>query len=287
MTKDLIKPKPELIIDIETSPIIAAVWQVNKPTVVGPENILQDWYIISASYKFKGKKKVYNINLLQDAARFKANPCDDYFVCEKLHELLMRDDIDIIVGHNVRGFDMKKINTRFIYHGMAPIPHHRTADTLSMARESFKFSSNKLDYILKFLGLDAKMSTPKGLWLRALQGCRKAIKTMVKYNNQDILISEVAYDKLRPWSRRAPTQAPAYINDTEDKLICPACSGTNLQKRGTSVLSSGIYQRYQCQGKGDKASKDFNACGKWSRGKRNLITKKNTGFALADKLTVQ
>jgi DNA polymerase III epsilon subunit-like protein len=63
---------------------------------------------------------------------------------------------DYVIAHNGRKFDCGKINARFIQHDMLPPSPYRIIDTLEIARKSFNFTSNKLQYLA-----DALKCAPK------------------------------------------------------------------------------------------------------------------------------
>jgi len=90
------------------------------------------------------------------------------------------------------------LNTRFLINGLGlPIPF-KPIDTLSLARKTFSFSSNKLDYICQVLGLPAKSEhSGYDLWLRCLKGDKSALQEMVAYNRNDVVITEDVYHILK------------------------------------------------------------------------------------------
>jgi DNA polymerase III epsilon subunit-like protein len=61
------------------------------------------------------------------------------------------DEADLICAHNGDAFDIKKINSRLIVNGFKPPSPFKTIDTLKIARRVFKFDSNKLDNIGRYL----------------------------------------------------------------------------------------------------------------------------------------
>jgi DNA polymerase elongation subunit (family B) len=229
------------------------------------DNVLQDWFILCVCWKKLGEKKIHSVSLLDDKKRFEKDHTDDYHVVKTIHEVL--GEADMIVGHNIARFDWRKLNTRFVYHGLDPLPKPRMADTLAIAKKEFYFSSNKLDYIAQYLGVGQKMDTPKGLWLQTLVGDKKALKTMVDYCKQDVQVSEDVYLKLRPYYTTHPNLST--VDDNHNgKCKCPKCHSENLHKRGTSHTNAGVFQRYKCTD-----------CNGWSRGRENLASKKHTGVA--------
>lgn len=57
------------------------------------------------------------------------------------------DKADYIVGHNVKTFDIRKVNNRFMQLHITPPYVYKTIDTLTWSRTKFPFLSNGLDYI--------------------------------------------------------------------------------------------------------------------------------------------
>ena len=243
-----------LILDIETAPMIADVWSLWEQNV-GLNQIVHDWYILSWAAKWADGKKVYYAD--QSKAE---NLEDDSEILRKLWALL--DEADIVIAHNGSRFDIPKINARFIKAGLPPPSPYRQIDTLKLAKAKFKFTSNRLAYLAKFLGVGTKEEHPNFpghlLWVETRKGNAKAWREMRKYNIQDVLVLEQVYAKLRPWDSKHP-------NLGVDGGACPVCAAAGeLEKRGFHYTNGGKYQRYVCK-----------ACGAWSRGKTNLLSKED------------
>src|SRR5690554_2502619 len=138
-------PKPEptgakiLILDIETAPILAHVWRTFKENV-GLEQISFDWYILSFAAKW-----LHSDETLYFDQQYAKDVEDDTPLMQRLWKLL--DDADIIVAHNGRRFDLKKINARFAIKGFKPPSPYRIVDTLEIAKKNFAFTSNRLAYL--------------------------------------------------------------------------------------------------------------------------------------------
>lgn len=266
---------PKIVtLDIETAPIIASTFTLWPKNGIPAHAIIDDWWIVCASWKYLGQKKIHGVSVLDDKERFRADFTDDYHVLNKLHGVLM--DADIIVGHNILKFDVPRINTRFIKHGLPPIPKKKFDDTYRMAKKEFSFTSNRLDFIAEYLGCGTKLDTPTNMWSKVITGDRKTIRDMLTYNKQDVRINEEVYLKLRPYMHGG-TNLSIYVDDTElgATLKCPKCGSEHLQKRGHALLATGKYSRYQCQ-----------TCYGWSRGRDNLRAKKYTDVALTDQTVV-
>lgn len=229
-----------LLWDVETSYILAYTFGLYDQQI-SPANIVDDWFMICASWKWLGDKKAQAVSVLDDDVRFALNRKNDGVVIEKLHEVL--SEADILVAHNGDKFDLKKFNARAIQHGLTPLPPIKTIDTLKVARKEFKFTSNRLDFLAQHLGLDGKLENPSGLWRAATEGDKKAIKQMVKYNKVDVEVLEKVYYKLLPYIRNHPSYGVILNSEVP---VCSKCGSTHLQSRGTFPTTSGHKRRYQC-----------------------------------------
>lgn len=249
--------EPKILIwDIETSHTVAAIFSLYQDGIPAT-NVLEEWYIICAAWKWLGESKTSAVSVLDDSRRFLVDPNDDYHVVKTLYDVL--SEADAIVHHYGDNFDIKKLNTRLAYHGFGPLPPIIQIDTYKICKSKFKFLSNKLDYVGRYFKLGGKVATSPGLWLQCLQGNRKAIKEMVAYNKQDVDLLEKVYLKLAPY-------APAKLNmnhfyGDEDDPVCPKCGGAHLQSRGYRYTVLSKYRRFQCQ-----------ECGSWSS---RIISKVN------------
>lgn len=247
-----------LLLDIETAPLRSFTWGLWKQNV-GLNQIENDWFMLTWSAKWYGKnEKTVGMRLKKEEAIEQ----DDSRILEKLWKLM--DEADVVIGHNGDKFDIPKINTRFIKNGFMPPSPYRTVDTLKIAKRHFRFTSNKLDYLGDFLGVGRKIDTGGfELWERCYKGENKALKEMLDYNLQDVLLLEDVYDKLKPYCSIHPSHAV-----TSDEECCPKCGSTHVHKRGLVHTNVSTFQRFRCMD-----------CGSWSRGRSNIRSKeamKNT-----------
>lgn len=226
-------------LDIETSPLEVFTWGLfNQNISLG--SIAKDWSIMAVAWKYLGKKKVHYLDTSEQA-----DPRDDSGLLLLLWHVL--DESDIVIGHNVKRFDLKKINARFMELGLPPPSPYRVIDTLEMAKSSVSFTSLKLEWLTKKLTdlkKDKHASYPgMGLWLACLRGTKKAWAAMRKYNIRDVASNEELYLVLRPWAVNHPNVA-AYYDD--EQMRCPRCGGTHLDRTGTSRTNVGEYHQYRC-----------------------------------------
>lgn len=231
------KTKEPLIItfDIETAPITAFTWDL-YPKFLSIDNIVEDWFIISACWKVLGKPKVHSVVI--DTLK------DDYNVCKTLRDALAQ--ADAIVGHNSDKFDIKKLNARLIYHKIAPLPQIPQIDTCKEAKKVAYFTSNKLDYLGKHLLGSGKVHVDYSLWLRVMAGSKKALKEMVDYNKVDVVRDEELYLRLRPYMKNHPHIG--VMQGTDRLISCPKCGSTDIKKNGIRISAAGVKkQECQCQ----------------------------------------
>lgn len=227
-----------LLVDIENSPNISYVWGHYEQNVIAH---VQENYLLSFAYKWLGDKNV-QVKSLPEYKGYKPHaPCDKG-LAKDLWELF--DEADIIIGHNGDAFDIKKANTRFIYHGFMPPSDYRSVDTLKLARKYFKFNSNKLDDLGNFLGVGRKVKhTGFSLWLGCIGGEKESWDVMCEYNKQDVSLLENVYLKLRTWhTARHPN-----VSALSGRTGCPGCGSVGAQKRGFSYTNLTKAQRYQCK----------------------------------------
>lgn len=222
-----------LLFDIETAPNLAWVWGKFEQNVIEYDS---EWYMLSWSAKWlDGTQTTRCLNSYRGYFRGSDN---DYELVKDLWELF--DKADIIIGHNLDRFDIKKSNTRFIELGLPPPKPYKTIDTLKIARRYFGFNSNKLDDLGRRLGVGRKVKhSGFDLWMGCMQGKGSSWDLMRKYNEQDTLLLERVYKKLLPWITNHPAT-------TDDRAQC-VCGGLKI-KRGPFLTKTGKWrQRYSCK----------------------------------------
>lgn len=232
-----------LFFDIEVSPNIGFFWQPGYDIKVDYGNIIEERAIICACYKWEHKSKVYH--LTWDAKK------SDKMLLKELVKIM--NEADEIIAHNGDRFDQAWIRTRCIYHKIGIPSNFTSIDTLKAARGKFKFNSNRLDYIGKFLGIGEKSETGGfDLWKDiTLKNDKKALKKMVEYCKNDVILLESIFKRMNPY-------LPAKTHITGEKGRCPECNSDHTFKNGVRITASGtFFNRYQCQD-----------CGKWYQVKK-------------------
>lgn len=239
-----------LLIDIETAPILAYVWSLWKQNV-GLNQINNEWYILSYCAKWLGEPEV----TYQD---IRDTPHDDSSLMQPLWDLL--NEADIIIGQNGKAFDMPKIQARLIMAGHLPPRPYKVIDTMLMAKQQFRFTSNKLEWMTgETAGLTTERKSKHSkfpgfmLWAECLKGNPEAWDEMKEYNIPDVTSMEELYLKLRPWYVGHPNMA-VYVDS--DKIACPKCGSHDVEQDGFTFTQVGKYELYKCGN-----------CGGFSRGR--------------------
>ena len=223
-----------VFVDIETAPSLGWVWGKWEQNVI---DFKSDWYMLSFSYKWADEDKVHVVGL-DDFPGYELDKENDKELAKALWAIF--DEADVVIAHNGDSFDLPKANTRFISHGLPPPSPYKTVDTLKIARKAFKFDSNKLDELGRYLGIGRKLpNTGFHLWRGCMTGDPESWKQMKDYNKQDVILLEKVYYLVRAWSNTYPV-----VNKGES--ICPRCGSTNVQKRGFSFTATTKKQRYKC-----------------------------------------
>lgn len=242
-----------LILDIETSPLLGNVWTLWNNNL-GLNQLVKDWHVMSWSAKWYRNEEVF----YEDQRKAK-NIENDKKILKNIWKLL--DEADIVVTHNGKAFDIKKLNARFMLNGMQPPSSFRNIDTKVLAKRYFGFTSNKLAYLTdklckKYKKLSHGKYPGQELWTQCLKGNMDAWKEMEEYNRYDVLSLEELYEIMVPWDDS--------INFTVyyDEDVC-SCGSTSFKKSGIYYTNASRYQKYKC--------KD---CGKEYRDRKPIKLKK-------------
>lgn len=232
-----------LIFDIETSPITAHVWGL-KDQNIGLNQIVKDWDVMAWGAKWLGAP-VSEIQYMD-----RRNDKDDKRILKALWKLL--DEADVVITQNGKRFDSRKLNARFIQHGMTPPSPYKHIDTYLLIKASADFTSNRLEYLTdtlctKYKKLSHSKFPGMSLWNECLKGNNRAWEEMKTYNIHDVLSTEELYQVVKAWG---PNNMPRLYSEPSK---CSAC-GFKAQRRGTELKGKTLVQRIHCQNP---------SCGKW------------------------
>lgn len=243
-----------LIFDIETAPMKAYVWQRWKENI-SLEQTISEWFVICWSAKWLYAEDVMSGCLTPEEALRE----DDKRIVADLWKLF--DAADIIVAHNGDRFDIPKMNSRFLVNGLMPPSSYFSIDTLTVAKKTFGFSSNKLDALAGYFGIPHKLDTSFELWRDCLAGDQEALDYMVEYNKKDVEILEDVYLRLRPYIKNHPN-----ISNLTDRVCCCSCGSEVIEPIPNKFYYTAVskFQLYRCK-----------HCGAVFRGRQNLATKES------------
>ena len=231
---EIIVPKiKRLFFDIETTPMLVYSWRIGSKINLSYDNIVDTWKVITICYKWEGEEEVHS--LVWDEIHDERQMLQDF--------IELANEADEMVAHNGDRFDIKKIRTRCIYHGIPAFPKYRSLDTLKKARGNFDFPSNALDAIAKFLGVGAKM-THEGfdMWVKVLNGDDEAQEKIVDYCKHDVVVLEDVYQAMKNYIK-PNTHAGVHLLGSEYKYSCPICGEKHLELVKTDVTRKGFISR--------------------------------------------
>lgn len=233
----VVKPKL-LLLDIETSPSIAAVFGRRKQNISQDAVLQEGGWLISYSYKWLGEDEVHGDVVTPHEATHK----DDMRLCMNLWELI--EQANALVYHNGINFDLPMIKTRMIVNALPPIRKIKSIDTYQLSKE-FRFNSNKLDSLGEQLSLGRKIKHEGMLmWIKCLEGDTEALRLMLEYNKQDVALLEEIYLALAPYSTRHPNLSV----ELGDKIRCNICCSDNVHPTGNTVTTNlSVFEEYACQ----------------------------------------
>ncbi len=237
-----------LTLDIETAPNLAHVWGLWQQNVGLPQ-LLESGEVLCFAAKWYGEKKVMFFSSYEHGKEGMLRAAYE-LVCEA----------DVIIHFNGKSFDMPWLNSEWVRQGWTPPSPYQEIDLKVIAARTFRFPSNKLDYLAGELLGHKKVKNVDGheLWVKCMAGDKDAWKQMEKYNRFDVVLTEKLFDRIRPWIRNMPN--PALYNEADPvDHTCPDCGSGNLTKEGFSYTKVSVYQRYSCDD-----------CGRWSRGGKKI-----------------
>lgn len=250
-----------LIYDIETAPLLGYCWSLWDNNI-GLNQIHSDWHVLSWAAKWMGEEDVY----YQDQRDAK-NVEDDKQLLQGIWKLL--DECDFVITQNGKKFDQKKLNARFVIHGMKPPSTYRHIDVLQIAKSQFGFTSNKLQYMTETLCKKYKKSghakfSGFELWSECLNGNIEAWSEMENYNILDILSLEELYSIISPWDAKLPNFS---VYDDEPS------ENEEWVKDGFVYSNLGKYDRYRNTITGQQRRGNVNLLSKEKRDSllRNIV----------------
>lgn len=240
-----------LLLDIETAPNLGYFWKIFKENI-GLNQIVHSGYVMTWSAKWLGSREVMFDSIWESGEKK---------MLSRIHKLL--DEADIVIHYNGKSFDVPTLYKEFVKHNFKPPSPFKQIDLYLIVRDTFRFVSNKLDYVLKTLGMQGKMRhVGFELWVRAMgaqpgqtqQQTSLARKTMERYNRRDVTQLEKLYNRLLPWIQKHPN-----IGMFTGRPVCTNCGGHHVVRRGFAHTKLQKYQQFKCVD-----------CGTWMRDTKSV-----------------
>lgn len=234
-----------LYLDIETSPCISyhfQHWNVN----ISQQHNIQQSHLLSVAYAFND----------DDVVGFKLSAKDvenqdDLTLVVNLIEAI--EKADIIVGYNSKKFDLKYLNTRALFYNLPPLSTVKHIDLYEQVKRSFKFPSNSMGNVSKYLGLEGKLANDGfDLWKRCMEHwneetCEKALDDMLTYNMQDIEATRDLYKYLQGWFKGTPNVGMMKNQKSScTTLRCSKCSSDDIIALEKQHFLSNVWEMYRC-----------------------------------------
>lgn len=235
-----------LLIDIETAPNKVYAWGLWDQTI-GTNQIEISSYILCWAAQWYGKKEMVFSSVQKTSPKR---------MLGRIHKLL--DEADVVVHYNGIKFDIPTLNKEFLKHGFTPPAPYKQVDLLRVCKRTFRFESNKLDFVSQALKIGAKVRNEGfELWVKCMEGDAAAWKRMEKYNRGDVKLLNTLYKQLLPWITQHPSHGAF-----EDAPLCPKCGSDHVTRRGYTITRTMKYPKFQCQ-----------ECGGWCRGNKSVSPK--------------
>jgi DNA polymerase elongation subunit (family B) len=216
----MIKSNKIVFFDIETTPNVVYSWRIGFNLNLTHDNIVDERKIICISYKYAGDPYVYRLE-------WDNKQCDKKMIGKFIKVL---KEVDVAVGHNGDKFDIKWLKTRAIILNLEPLNKIITIDTLKIARNTFNFNCNRLDYLGKLLVNDKKKDTGGySLWTSVMDGDKKSLEKMGLYCDQDVVLLEKVFNRLIPHVNTLPVHLGVVLG--HKTIACDRCGGKTHANR--------------------------------------------------------
>jgi uncharacterized protein YprB with RNaseH-like and TPR domain len=196
----------------------------------GVNQVLEHPYILMVGWKWIGEKEFgcfTNWDMSQEEMLWRT--------------LELIKTADAVVSKNGIKFDIPWIRTELLKHKMPPLPKLTHIDLEKVARGYFRFHSNKLEYILEYLGFEGKMKHEGfDMWNKVMAGDPKAQNLMVRYCIRDVKQTEKLYIFMRPFIENHPAIRAVGAEG------CKKCGSKHTKKDGFRYTACYKIQEHQC-----------------------------------------
>jgi DNA polymerase III epsilon subunit-like protein len=234
MTKDI------LFFDIETTLAKSyhfQQWQVN----LGMKQKIQESHFLSNAWVWGNDTVIHGTILTPEQVLTQ----DFESLVHEAWALL--DNASVVVAHNGKRFDVKKLNAYFLYFGLPPPSPYKVIDTLQIAKSKFNLPFKSLDYLAQYLGVGRKNKTDIDLWIACDKGVQSALDEMMEYNKQDVVVLRDVYKRLLTWDNCGVNMS-LYADRDGVTASCTHCGSADIQPLENKLVSTvqRKYNVYRC-----------------------------------------
>lgn len=173
---------------------------------------------------------------------------------ERLAEEL--DRADIVQGWNSKQFDHRWVNGVLARYGISPVSPFVTVDLMKTARRVFRLPSNKLDFVANVFAGQRKDGITSSDWDRYIAADEKAIAKVERYNRRDVIVTEAAGDRMRPWL----VGFPPLGRWADSPFVCPRCGSPRIEDNGLDYTRPSRPRLFKCK-----------RCGSYARAQGNEL----------------
>lgn len=244
-----------LFFDLETSAALVYCFGRHKQFINQDAVKIEGGKLLCSGYRWMDESSTTVVYDKKDIAQH-----GDYVVCMTMWQLF--SEADIVVAHNLRGFDFKMLEASCLANGLPPLPTVQLVDTLDIAKKKFRLPSNKLDSLAAFLGIGRKVvNTGISLWVSVQEGDEKALEDMLEYCEHDVDLLYEVFLELRGRGLVSSVNFANYYSDNTPR--CKSCGSEHLRFTGRTVTTpTGLFDEVTCDD-----------CGSLQRTKENKLSK--------------
>jgi RNase_H superfamily len=240
-----------VFLDVESAPAIVAAFQRFDVNLTQNHIIQEGNWLVSFAWKYN---YLPDMTFSEVITPENALIRDDFRIASVIYNVL--ETADYIVGHNLKKFDWKMINLCLLSNGFTPSRKPKLIDTLEIARANFKFPSNKLGDLAKYLGVKVQKGDPGGIetWIKCIQGDEAALKVMGKYNEVDVDVLYQVFLKLQAWTNKIPNYN---LYSASNYQQCTVCGSHEVVPTGNHTSTpSKLWLEYSCNSCGHRMRED-------------------------------
>lgn len=203
------------------------------------------------------KQKIQESHILSHAWAFGDSPVKSSVL--SVDEMLTHDperlvlecwsllnNCDVLVAHNGKRYDVRKVNGYFLQYGLPPPSPYKVVDTLQIAKSKFNLPFNSLAYLAEFLGVQQKIDTGGlDLWIKCDQGDPEALRKMDEYCRGDIETLRDVYYRLIGWDNNGVDMS-VY---SDHGAVCTNCGSDDVKsiEGKFAYTAKRKYSLYKCE----------------------------------------